>query len=268
MDKYNTPFVPSDKDRAIVKREVLTDIDAIVNNLGKFNSSVSHSISKSENNPNKAFSYIEQRKFVIQRYNLGLMKKDTVLMKSGKVVYIRNNMTPNDKMTLTSLLILPEPVMQFSRINLPSTNIMTRTNLHENYLSLFRLLKQKTTITSHIVDDLDNEIKYDDESDNDDDDGNDYYGENNQKDDTVRFMKTIKEYVLDEKFENEPDKFEKFLRTIIPKTRVIFRLLRKYIKNKMSFVEIVKELEPFLIYSDDIMFNQFKEIRYYIKIKW
>jgi len=96
------------------------------------------------------------------------MKKDTVLMKSGKVVYIRNNMTPNDKMTLTSLLILPEPVMQFSRINLPSTNIMTRTNLHENYLSLFRLLKQKTTITSHIVDDLDNEIKYDDESDNDD----------------------------------------------------------------------------------------------------
>ena len=267
MDKYNTPFIPSDKDGAIVKREVLTDIDAIVNNLGKFNSSVSHSISKSENNPNKAFSYIEQRKFVIQRYNLGLMKKDTVLMKSGKVVYIRNNMTPNDKMTLTSLLILPEPVMQFSRINLPSTNIMTRTNLHENYLSLFRLLKQKTTITSHIVDDLDNEIKYDDESDNDDDDDNDYYGENNQKDDTVRFMKTIKEYVLDEKFENEPDKFEKFLRTIIPKTRVIFRLLRKYIKNKMSFVEIVKELEPFLIYSDDIMFNQFKEIRYYIKNK-
>jgi hypothetical protein len=80
-------------------------------------------------------------------------------------------------------------------------------------------------------------------------------------------MRTIKEYVLDEKFENEPDKFAKFLRTVIPKTRVIFRLLRKYIKNKMSFVEIVKELEPFLVYSEDIAFNQFKEIRYYIKQK-
>ena len=78
-------------------------------------------------------------------------------------------------------------------------------------------------------------------------------------------MKTIKEYVLDEKYENEPEKFAKFLRTVIPKTRVIFRLLRKYIKNKISFVEIVKELEPFLVYSDDIAFNQFKEIRYYIK---
>ena len=264
MDKYNTPFTPSDAEGALTKQEVLTEIDAIVNNLGKFTSSVSRTVAKSENDAKKTFSYVEQRRFVIQRYNLGLFKKDTVLMKSGKVIYIRNNMTPNDTMTLKSLLILPEPVMKFSQIDLPSTNIMTRANLHQNYFSIFRLLRQKTAVSTHVVDDLDNEIKYDDESDreNDDDEENRQY---ESKDDSIQFMKTIKEYVLDEKFENEPDKFAKFLRTVIPKTRVIFRLLRKYIKNKMSFVEIVKELEPFLVYSDDIAFNQFKEIRYYIK---
>jgi hypothetical protein len=100
---------------------------------------------------------------------LGLSKKDTVLMKSGKVVYIRNNMTPNDKMTVKSLLIMPEPVMKFSQIDLPGTNIMTRANLHQNYLSLFRLLRQKTAVATHVVDDLDNEIKYDDESDREND---------------------------------------------------------------------------------------------------
>ncbi len=256
MDKYNTPFVAS-TDGLLTKQEVLVDIDAIVDNLGRF---TSHSASNDD--AKKASLFMKQRKFVTQRYNMGLLKKDTVLMKSGKVVYIRNKMTPNDKMSLKSIIVLPEPVMKFSQIDLPGTNIMVRVNLHANYFSLFRLLKQKTSVATHIVDDLDNEIKYDDESDKEEDN---YENEGPAKDGDVRFMQNIKEYILDEKFENEPDKFDKFLKAVIPKTRVIFRLLRKYIKNKMSFVEIVKELEPFLVYTDDITFNQFKEIRYYIK---
>ena len=264
MDKYNTPFVASEMD-AMANREVLTDLDAIVDNLGKFTSSVSKYVSKSDTNSKKAFSYIKQRRFVTQRYNLGLQKKSTVLLKSGKVVYIRDKMTPNDEITLKSIIVLPEPVMKFSQIDLPSTNIMTRANLHHNYFSLFRLLKQKTKVNTHIVDDLENEIKYDDESDNENE--NEDMDKKPEKDDEIRFMTDIKEYMLDEKFVNEPEKFDKFLKTIIPKTRVIFRLLRKYIMNKLSFVEIIRELEPFLVYSDDITFNQFKEVRYYIKQK-
>ena len=256
MDKYNTPFVAS-ADGLLAKQAVLVDLDAIVDNLGRFTSR-----SVSSDDAKKTSLFMKQRKFVTQRYNLGLLKKDTVLMKSGKVVYIRNKMTPDDKMSLKSIIVLPEPVMKFSQIDLPGTNIMTRVNLHANYFSLFRLLKQKTDVATHIVDDLDNEIKYDDESDKEEDN---YEDEGQAKDSDIRFMQNIKEYILDEKFENEPDKLDKFLKAVIPKTRVIFRLLRKYIKNKMSFVEIVKELEPFLVYTDDITFNQFKEIRYYIK---
>ena len=97
-------------------------------------------------------------------------------------------MTPNDKITVKSILILPEPVMKFSMIDLPGTNIMTRVNLHHNYLSLFRLLKQKTEVSTHIVEDLENEMKYDDNDDMDD-----------IGDSEINFMTNVKEYVLDDK---------------------------------------------------------------------
>uniref|UniRef100_A0A6C0F2I7 Uncharacterized protein n=1 Tax=viral metagenome TaxID=1070528 RepID=A0A6C0F2I7_9ZZZZ len=254
MNKYNTPIVAANVE-SLASGEVLADLDAIVDNLGKFSSSVCKAEIKKDKKDKTDLSFIAKRRFVIQRYNLGLTKKDKHLMKSGKVVYVRDKMTPNDKITVKSILILPEPVMKFSQIDLPGTNIMTRTNLHQNYLSLFRLLKKKTTVSSHIVDDLDTEMKYDDKDDMDEVDD----------ESEINFMTNIKEYILDDKFEHEPDKFDKFLRTIIPKTRTIFRMMRKYIKNKMSFVEIIKELEPFMVYTDDITFNQFKEVRYYIK---
>jgi hypothetical protein len=101
-----------------------------------------------------------------------------------------------------------------------------------------------------VIDNLEQEIQYDDEKNEDSD---------------VNFMKNIKEYSLDPKFENDPARFDKFLRVMIPKTRVVFRIMRKYIHNKYSFVQIVKELEPFMIYSSDITYKQHDEIRYYIK---
>jgi len=247
MDKYNNPFVSEStkNDGLIDQQEVLTNIDAIVNNLGDFYSTVS----KTEKNTR----FMSQTKYVIQRYNLGLKKKELKVMKSGRTVYFNNNMTPNDTMTIKSLIMLPEPVMKFSQIELPGTNILKRVNIHENnkYISLFRLLRKNTDISTHIVENLDKEIDY----------------EGMEQDENNSFLSNIKEYLLDEEFDNEPDKFNKFLNVVIPKTRSIIRLVRKYIKDKLSFVEIVKELEPFMIYSEDITYQQYNEIRYLIKEK-
>jgi len=247
MDKYNNPFVSEStkNDGLIDQQEVLTNIDAIVNNLGDFYSTVS----KTEKNTR----FMSQTKYVIQRYNLGLKKKELKVMKSGRTVYFNNNMTPNDTMTIKSLIMLPEPVMKFSQIELPGTNILKRVNIHENnkYISLFRLLRKNTDISTHIVENLDKEIDY----------------EGMEQDENNSFLSNIKEYLLEEEFDNEPDKFNKFLNVVIPKTRSIIRLVRKYIKDKLSFVEIVKELEPFMIYSEDITYQQYNEIRYLIKEK-
>jgi len=247
MDKYINPFVAEStkNDGLVDQQEVLTNIDAIVNNLGNFYSTVS----KTEKNT----KFMSQTKYVIQRYNLGLKKKELKVMKSGRTVYFNNNMTPNDNMTIKSLIMLPEPVMKFSQIELPGTNILKRVNIHENnkYISLFRLLRKNTDISTHIVDNLDKEIDY----------------EGMEEDESNSFLSNIKEYLLDEEFENEPDKLNKFLNVVIPKTRSIIRLVRKYIKDKLSFVEIVKELEPFMVYSEDITYQQYNEIRYLIKEK-
>lgn len=247
MDKYNTPIVSESiqNDDLVNKQEVLTNIDAIVNNLGNFYSTVS----KTE----KKINFMSQTKYLIQRYNLGLKKKELKVMKSGRTVYLNSNMTPNDNMTIKSLIMLPEPVMKFSQIELPGTNILKRVNIHENnrYISLFRLLGKNADITSHIVENLDKEIDY----------------EGMENDENNSFLSNIKEYLLDPEFENESDKFEKFLNVIVPKTRSIIRLVRKYIKDKLSFVEIVKELEPFMVYSENITYQQYNEIRYLIKEK-
>ena len=247
MDKYNTPIVSESiqNDDLVNKQEVLTNIDAIVNNFGDFDSTVS----KTE----KKTNFMSQTKYLIQRYNLGLKKKELKVMKSGRTVYLNSNMTPNDNMTIKSLIMLPEPVMKFSQIELPGTNILKRVNIHENnrYISLFRLLGKNADISTHIVDNLDKEIDY----------------EGMEEDENNSFLSNIKEYLLDQEFENESDKFEKFLNVIVPKTRSIIRLVRKYIKDKLSFVEIVKELEPFMVYSENITYQQYNEIRYLIKEK-
>jgi hypothetical protein len=240
MNKYMTPIEAENTDDSLVNKfNVLSNFDSIVNNLGDFLSTVYKK------------SKIDQRKYVIQRYNLGLMKKDSQLLRSGKTVYIRNHLTPNDNITIKSFMMLPEPVMRFSQIELPGTNIATRVSHHQNYFSLFRLFHKKTDITSHVVDNLEKEIDYEK-----------LENENNNE-----FLSTIKDYSLDESLMNESDKFAKFLKVIVPKTRTIFRLIRKYIKDKFSLVEIIKELEPFMIYPDDITYQQYNEIRFYIKEK-
>lgn len=252
-EKYSNPIRSQiDVEGSLIEdQSVLSNLDAVVNNLEDFYSTVSAGNDKFIGGRRR--DVITQTQFVIQRYNMGLMKKDVKLMRSGKSIYIRNNMTPNDTMTVKSVLMLPEPIVKFSQITLPGTNISKKTALHQNFLQLFRLLKPKNPISKYIVDDLKTELDY----------------EKIEETDKIEFLSTVKEYILDEEFENEPNKFEKFLKVIIPRTRTIIRLIRKYIKDKISFVQIVKELEPFMVYSDFISYGQYQEIRFFIiqKIK-
>ena len=61
------------------------------------------------------------------------------------------------------------------------------------------------------------------------------------------------------------NKFKKFLNVIIPKTKILFNLIKKYINGKLSLVTVVNYLQPFLIYIDDISFMQYQEIKDYIE---
>ena len=53
--------------------------------------------------------------------------------------------------------------------------------------------------------------------------------------------------------EEEDINYEEFLNNMIPKTRIVFELLKKYMKNVYCLNGVVEYLEPFLIYQSDFL---------------
>ena len=236
---FNVPFErPENPADCLDSVNVLTNIDTIVDNLEDFYSNVYTS------------SGVKRRQYVIQRYNLGLSKLEEQIMKSGKKLYIRGPLTPNDKMYIKSFAMLPYSIVKFSAIDLPTTSILNKSQLHQNYFMLFRTLNKHTDIIPHVIDDLSKEFDYENVSKE--------YGDD--------FFSKIHQFSLNSELFNEPDeKLNKFLETIVPKTKTLIQLVRKYLKNKVSYVDVIQQLEPFMIYPNDITYSQYKDIRYIMK---
>lgn len=251
FDNYMTPFYSINPDSSedvfakpngiIIEGNVETNVNAIIDNLGALYSTV---VDRSN---------ITNRKFIIQRYNLGQDKLVASSFKGSHLTAQRVKLTPNDQISINSIITLPEPTVRFSQINLPGSNLLVKANLNLHFLNYWKLLKQKTELTPIVIDGLDNEIEYDD----------------------TNFVDNIKQYLLDlSEYEKPPeltnlDIYKIFLRTIIPKIRVLFSLVKKYIKGRLSLVDVVNYLEPFMIYPIDLTYLQYKEINSFIydKIK-
>jgi len=239
LNESLTPFdAPDNKKDYLTTTEVNANINAIVDNLEDFYSSVITYSHKDKS------SFIVRKRFLVQEYNTGL---DTIEMNKvrgfGDIV-TRKQLTPNDKLTLKSLMSLPEPVVRFSRVNLPSTNIFIKANLNNSYLNYWQLLNRKTVVSTKVIDNLDMPINYDETS----------------------FINDVKEYILDETIKDN-DKYKKYLDIVIPKTRTLFNIMKPYITDKLSVYAVLSYLEPFLIYQKDLSFMQYEEITNFIKNK-
>ena len=240
LNPYFTPFNLLDVEKIggiINEKYTFTNINTIIDNLEEMYSSIYSS------------NAIRNRRFVIQKYNTALTKLDTVDSTGAKLITVRTNITRNDILSIKSFITLPEPVIRFSKINLPGTNILDKANLNLSFLNYWQLLKKKTNINTNFIDIFDNEIDLNE----------------------MNFANNIKNYVLNENDElksmSAKEIYNKFVKTIIPKTKVLFNLMKKYIIGKLSIVDVISYLEPFLIYSDDLTFMQYKEIVEFIDIK-
>ena len=234
-----TPFEqPLNKDMYLHSTNVLAGIDSILGNLEEFYSTVykSHDVTR--------------KQYVIQRYSLGLSKLDEQQLKTGKSIYVRKPMTPNDEMTIKSIMMLPEPIVRFSSIELPATNMLEKATLHQNYFMLFRLLRKNLDIIPHVIQDLSKELDY----------------ERMEKESKHAFFSGVHEFILsNEVIVDKEEKMNRFLEVIIPKKQYFIRLIRKYLKDKLSFIDVVQQLEPFLIYPSDITYKEYMEIRHIMK---
>jgi hypothetical protein len=240
LDPYFTPFDEPDVESlydTICSINVRNDVNAIIDNLGDFYSSIVEN------------DIIKTRRFVINRYNLGANKLEVDEMTSSKMVAHQVNLTPSDTLELKSILTLPEPAIRFSRVSMPNSSILEKSNLNTAFLNYWEFLKNKTAIDNVIVTDIDKELDFSE----------------------TEFANNIKNYTLQLSEQHDGigrvKLYKQFLKAIVPKTRVLFNMMKKYIKGKLSLYDVVNYLEPFLIYTDDLTFMQYKEIEQFLRVK-
>ena len=233
LKRFYTPYDnPSpqqvDPDNLLAVKEVNANINAVVDNLNNFESSVAEN------------SEIKTKKFLIQGYTLGTSVLRYSTIKRGNIDVSHHKLTPNDTIFLQSLLILPEAVFNFSRINLPGTSILHRANLNNNFINYWQLLTKNKEVNTKIIESV--------EKDND-----------NYK----SFLKTTTEYILSDEA-NDMDKYNKFLNTVIPKTTQLLDIAKDKISSSYSMSSVIKFLEPFMVYHNDLTYKQYKDFLSYV----
>jgi hypothetical protein len=224
LQPFLTPYDnPNDPDTYLTSKQVQTSITAVVDNLEEFYSSVS----KNDD--------IRRKRFLMQVYSLGQNMLHSTRGKNGDIVISERKVTNNDVLTMKSILTLPEPIVRFSHINLPATNILDKTNLNIHFLSYWRILQKTSIVNTKFVSNLTEQMNHDEDT----------------------YLNGITEYVLDPSIKEE-ETYDKYLNTIVPKTRVLFNLIKSYIKGGLSVYGILQYLEPFMIYQKDISFKQYE----------
>jgi len=239
LNPYLTPFNETNAESTfdvINSISIANDLSAIIDNLDDFSSSIVEN------------DIVKTKKFVIQRYNLGVSRLDATQITGKKMISHRVNITQPDILEVKSILTLPEPAVRFSHINLPATSIYEKANLNNTFINYWELLNDNTRVNKVSVSNLETEDEDTPER---------------------KFMNSIKNYVLTKTEGGEKmtslEIYKKFIQKIVPKTRVLFSLMKKYIHGRLSLHDIVGYLEPFLVYTDDLTFMQYKEMNMFLQ---
>ena len=240
---FSPSYEPRYMQDVISSRQVNENITAVIDNLDDFYSSVVQG------------EEVKRRRFVIQKYNLGLSKvqqasassRNSSDTGSGPAALLKRtteltNLTPNERMNVVGFMTFPEPVIYYSRISLPSINILDKSDLNTKHVHYWDMLRQMMTLTTHDIDNLDRPLDLN----------------------AHGILHEIKKFVLEPEVAggpvNERDKYRKFLEVIIPKTRNIFDMMRQYIHGRLTLQDILSFIEPFLIYQEDLNVKQYDEI--------
>ena len=221
-----TPFEPPEYEEDFLVSEAVRDnLAAVIDNLGQLESSV---VTGEE---------LKTRRFVMQRYNLGLSRLNATTITNARMTADVVPMTPADTLTLKSFVMLPEPTVSYSRINLHTINILDKSRLNQHNLNYWQLLRKTTRISTRTIDDLDEHIAF------------------NSRD----FLSDIKEYVLNREI-TDSDRYAEYLRIVVPRTRVLFDLVKKHLTGSLTLSEIVDYLEPFMVYHRDLTYRQYTDM--------
>jgi len=156
-------------------------------------------------------------------------------------------MVKPDKIFINSFVSLPQPVVKFSNISLPSTNILQKSNLNMNYVYYWRFLNTLTKINTKYVENRD--LTHADH----------VFVENKYND----ILDTIVHY-KSEANRDDTYNYDNYLNNMIPKTSILFNLIKSQLGNKLSVYDVVDTMEPYMIYYNDLTYSQFKQIAAFV----
>ena len=230
--QFSVPFENPDGDAEdfLTRQRVETDLGVLVDNLDEFYSSVV----KREN--------LSRKRYLMTKYNLGMSKLETVIEQGSKPYNKKVMATPNNKIYIKSLVFLPEQVVRHSRVELPGSSILLKSILNKERFNFYKRFTKDTVLNTQVVESFETPIQH-------------------------SFLQSATEILLDDSLQNDENKYDRYLESVVPKTRTLFEMVKKYIEEKLTLSEVVKELEPFMIYNDDLTFRQYKDINSFIRQK-
>tara|TARA_B100000902_G_scaffold315452_1_gene306481 strand:+ start:31 stop:6060 length:6030 start_codon:yes stop_codon:yes gene_type:complete len=265
IDPYFTPFIETPNTENIIsKQKVQDNMDVLINNLENFES---HMV---ENDT------ISPQQYVIDRYNLGLSRLNNpdIKNKNSKAVIVP--LTNNNSIDLLGFMRLQEPYIKYSHIDLPKTSIYDKVNLHFFNYFYFKILENWAEGNEIVIrEGKDNAYLRETEE---------FFAKTEKSDiwskkaretwkninkklfgyNTYISFEERRKFIDRLSIGDENEVYNDFLENIIPKTRVLFEIIKKYIKNGTSYTKIIEYLEPFMIYSDDITYKQYETINDFI----
>ena len=265
INPYFTPFIEtSNTENIIIRQDVEENLDILINNLENFESDMVEN------------GKINQQQYVIDKYNLGLSRLNNPDIKNKHSKALIVPLTKNDKVDLIGFMRLQEPYVRYSHINLPKTSIYDKVNLHFFNYFYFKILENWSE-GDEIVIKENSEISFLSEAE-------DFFAKNKKSSiwgkksremwkNIQRKLFGYNNYFSFEEQRKLVDRvsigetnnvYNNFLESMIPKTRLLFELMKKYIKNGTSYFKIIEYLEPFMIYEDDITYKQYETISDFI----
>ena len=205
-----------------------TDTDVIV---GNFNDKFSNAYGSKT---------IKQIPFPFSRYvsAINYITQTNLTQTSYKTLF--HPLIQPDPLHVKALMTLPSAFMRHSRIRLPGTDMLGRANMALTFPSYSRVLTMKTPITSLISDNINVPIE-----------GDEFAGEH------------FKHYAYSG---NEVINYSQFLDYFIPPTKSIIETKKNKLSHgHLSVVSIASELEPYLIYADDLTLTHYNVISEYLQ---
>tara|TARA_Y100000591_G_C21854102_1_gene713769 strand:+ start:2734 stop:8724 length:5991 start_codon:yes stop_codon:yes gene_type:complete len=249
LKQYFTPHIePTDLTNIIKIQEVMNDFEVLLDNIPDF-----YSTTMSSDNDLflKPQVNINQNRFVMQRFNTGLTHLVNPDPQNKKSVLYLDNLTTNDILFLKGFFTLPQSIIKYSKISLPKTNILEKSQLNKINFSYFKILNEFTNFKKRTIIENKDQVKSKKKLDIFD----------------KPLYTNFEELRIFDDRSDDTQVYEDYLNKLIPKTKELFHLFKKYIKAGVSFHKVIEQLEPFLIYDDDITFKQYHDIMNFVTLE-